>query len=121
MRNGTVEMGGEERMIVELRPRANAEWREKFEPHFDGLQLLIQQATVPDLMEGDSLTELTKTVKAAIRGSLETITALVKEYAPDLPYDEAYESEIVEAFGIILGLAYPFGSLVEKLRRLAAG
>ena len=49
---------------------------------------------------------------------LVAVTGLLADYAPDLPLEDAYDSEILEAFTEVLGLAYPFGSILGKLRAI---
>ncbi len=121
MRKVTITLGDTETEVQELRSRANRGWRKSLEKHFEELGNALQGAGGTDLTDGQSLAHLVKSVSATLLGSVEILTELVKEYAPDLPIDDySYDSEILEAFTAILGLAYPFGSVLDKIMSTAS-
>ena len=105
----TVTLDGKEYTITEKRSRDNAAWRAKLEVPFQDLATLLESAPGTDLTDGQSLAALVRSVSGMLLGSIEIVTGLLADYAPDLPLEDAYDSEILEAFGAVLGLAYPFG------------
>ena len=123
MKTAKITLGGVEYEITERRARDNAAWRKKLLGPFGDIAktlngLSSQQLTV------DAIGGVINTFQDAIMGSVDLITGLVIEYSPELQASkkhilaEAYDSEIVEAFGEVLKLAYPFGPLVAGLIRL---
>jgi hypothetical protein len=116
----TVTLDGKPYTITEKRSRDNAAWRKSLEGPFQELAGLLESAPGADLTDGQSLAALVRSVSGMLLGSIETVTGLLAEYAPDLPLEDAYDSEILEAFGAVLGLAYPFGSLLPRLRALGS-
>lgn len=116
----TVTLDGKEYTITEKRSRENAAWRKKLEGPFQDLAGLLESAPGADLTDGQSLATLVRSVSGMLLGSIEIVTGLVAEYAPDLPLADAYDSEILDTFSAVLGLAYPFGSLLPRLRALGS-
>ena len=64
------------------------------------------------------MADLVRSTSGMLLRSIDTVRELVVAYAPDLPLD--YDSEIIDVFGAILGLAYPFGSLLPRLKALGS-
>jgi hypothetical protein len=58
-------------------------------------------------------------VSGLLLNSIDNVKVLLASYAPDLPLDDAYDSEIMDAFGEVLTLAFPFGSLIKRVRGLS--
>lgn len=116
----TVILDGNEYTITEKRSRDNAAWRKLLEEPFQDLAGLLESAPGADLTDGQSLATLVRSVSGMLLGSIDTVTGLLAEYAPDLPLADAYDSEILEAFTGVLGLAYPFGSILGKLRAIGS-
>jgi len=114
----TVTLDGKEYTITEKRSRENAAWRVKLEGPFQDLAGLLESAPGTDLTDGQSLAALVRSLSGMLLGSIDTVTGLLAEYDPALPLVDAYDSEILEAFGAVLGLAYPFGSLLPRLRQI---
>jgi len=123
MKTAKITLGGVEYEITERRARDNAAWRKKLLGPLGDIAktlngLSSQQLTV------DAIGGVINTFQDAIMGSVDLITGLVIEYSPELLaakkqiLADAYDSEIVEAFGEVLKLAYPFGPLVAGLIRL---
>jgi hypothetical protein len=123
MHSVTVRLNGQEHVITELRSRANAAWRKKLEVPFQDLAKTLEQAPSVELTDSQALAHLVRTVGMTLLDSMETVQNLLVEYAPDLraDVDEAYDSEIVEAFTAVLGLAYPFGSVLSRLQGFGWG
>ena len=116
----TVTLDGQPYTITEKRSRANAAWRAKLEVPFQDLAGLLESAPGADLTDGQSLATLVRSVSGMLLGSIEIVTGLLADYAPELPLEDAYDSEILEAFTEVLGLAYPFGSILGKLRAIGS-
>lgn len=122
MRTAKVTLNGQEHTIEECRSRDNRKWREKLEVHFSELAQMLEGVPDADITDGQALAGLVRSVSSKLLRSVDIITDLLVEYAPDLKpvIDEAYDSEILDAFTAVLGLAYPFGSLLSKLKELGS-
>ena len=116
----TVTLDGETYTITELRSRANAEWRKKLEEPFSELVDLLQNAPETELTDMQALANVVRSVSGLLLHSIDTVKALLAEYAPHLPLDDAYDSEILDAFTEVLSLAYPFGELLTKVRQIGS-
>jgi hypothetical protein len=123
MKTAKLTLGGVEYEISERRARDNAQWRKKLLGPFGDIAKTLDGLTSQEL-SGDSISKVIVTFQDVIVGSIDLVTELVIEYSPTLQASkkqimlEAYDSEIVEAFGEVLKLAYPFGPLVAGLIRL---
>ena len=116
----TVILDDREYTITEKRSKANAEWRKELGGPFAQLVDLLEMGPNVELTDMASLANLVRSVSDLLLNSVDMITDLVRSYAPDLPLDDAYDSEIMDAFTEVLSLAYPFGSLLTKIRGLSA-
>jgi hypothetical protein len=120
-----VTLGGQAYMIEELKVRQNAAWRKQLSAPFADLADLLAKAPRLELDAGEAAS-LLKLVKRVLAESIATVQELLFAYAPALAADrerieaEAYDSEILEAFTRVLGLAYPFGLLLEKVAGVSA-
>jgi len=121
MRKATVQIDGADFVIEELRSRANAKWRKGFEKELGEITALIQDAPGTDITDMEAMSALIQRIVATVGGSIEQVSALVVACAPAFPADVAYDSDVFDTFLAILGLAYPFGRVVEKLRSLMGG
>lgn len=117
MRTVKVVLDGQTVTVQELRRRENQAWRERLEGEFGELADALEGAGELELT-GASMAGLVRAVAGKVVGSVDIIAGLLGAYAPELEglMAEAYDSEIMEAFTQVLGLAYPFGALVERLR-----
>jgi len=125
MKTIKVTLDDQEYDISELRARENAGWRDLLQEQVAEITTVIQAAPDTNVSDGQALAGLIARISELVLGSVDTILELCREYAPRLPWDEAYDSEIVAAFWQILGLAYPFGlgqagKLVEQLSALGS-
>lgn len=125
MKTVKIVLDGNEHEVCELRSRENSGWRELLQEQAADIVTLIQGAPSTNVSDGAALAGLVGRISEIVLGSVDTILELCREYAPRLPWDEAYDSEIVEAFWQILGLAYPFGlarlgGLVQQLNALGS-
>lgn len=124
MRTVEITLGGERYTIHELPVRLNAEWRKKLNAPLSELINLIQQAPGLELSNPAHVADLLRSVSGLFLESLETATDLLIAYSPALTAksewvrDNAYESEIMEAFASVLTLAFPFGLLENSKMRM---
>jgi len=124
MRNVIVELGGVAYTIHELPSRKSTAWRKKLEKPFSGLVSLLENGPDTDIDNLQDLATLIRSVSGLLIGSMDTIVDLLFEYSPPLKKsrkkieNEIYDSEIIEAFVKVLGLAFPFGGLVSTVRNL---
>ena len=119
-KQATVTLDGDEYVITELRSRPNADWRALLEGPFGELVGAIQRLPQMELNSPEDLATVVQGVQSLLLGSIDQVRELVVAYAPDLGevVEEAYDSEILDAFAEVLGLAFPFGGLIQKVRGL---
>lgn len=124
--SATVMLGGRQYQVAELRSRPNAAWRARLQVPFESLVAKLQAAEATDLSDAQGLADLVRSVSGTLLGSVDILTGLLFCYSPELAADrerieaEAYDSELLEAFVAVLGLAYPFGDVAAKIGGLAA-
>jgi hypothetical protein len=118
----TITLDGQEYVVEEKRSRENAQWRQKLEEPFKELAQQLERAPAVELTKVTEIAQLVRGVGGTLLQSMDIVVALLIEYAPGLreAVKEAYDSEILEAFGKVLGLAYPFGGLIERLKTLGS-
>ena len=123
MKTAKLTLGGVEYEIQERRARDNAAWRKKLLGPFGDIAKTLNGLSSQEL-SGESISRVITTFQDMVVGSVDIVTDLVIDYSPVLQTEKktilttAYDSEIVEAFGEVLKLAYPFGPLVAGLIRL---
>jgi hypothetical protein len=115
----TITLDGEQYTITEKRSRDNAKWRQELGGPFAQLVDLLEAGPDVELTDMQSLANVVRSVSGLLLTSIDTVKALLASYAPTLPLENAYDSEIMAAFTEVLGLAFPFGSLVKKIRGLS--
>jgi hypothetical protein len=124
MRTVKITLGEKEYTIRERKSRQNAEWRRRLAEPFGELTEKLSGAGDVDITSREEVSGLIGSVTGLLFHSIDTVADLLFDYAPDLRakkeeiLDEAYDSEIVEAFLKVLGLAYPFGSALSQVKRL---
>ncbi len=120
MRTTPVTLDNQTFTVEELRSRVNSEWRAKLEKEFGDLADLIESAPGVDLTSAAGVASLVRSVSGQVLKSVDRLTKLLIEYAPQLRdvVGDAYDSELLDAFVEVLKLAYPFGTLVEKVRAI---
>lgn len=130
MKTAKVTLAGKLYTVTELPRRKSAAWRERLAESMTGLVQLLEAA--PAAMGAANAANMRGLLPAAtlatqqVLGSIDTAYELLLEYAPELARDkerlddEAYDSEIVEAFMAILGLAYPFGAAAGRILALSS-
>ncbi len=120
MKTVTITLDETEYQVEELRSRANAAWRAQLETHFEELAQALDGMGALELANGAALGGLVRTVSGKLLRSVTLVGDLVVAYAPQLEEarEEAYDSELLDAFTQILSLAYPFGVILERARQL---
>ncbi len=120
MRTVKVTLNGQQVQVEELRRRENQAWRERLEAEFKDLAGALEGAGEIEITSGNALGGLVRAVAGKVVGSVDIIAGLLEAYAPQLKplMDEAYDSEVLEAFTAVLGLAYPFGQMLDRLRAM---
>lgn len=125
MRTVEVVLGGKAYTVTELPVRKNVAWRKELAGPFGELVAALQSAPKTELNNLQELGALVGNLSNLLVGSVETITGLLFSYAPTLKADQkvieetAYESELLEAFVGVLGLAFPFGVWGSKAGQVA--
>lgn len=121
MRTVKVTLNGQTVQIEELRRRDNQAWREKLEGEFKELAGALEGAGDIEITSGNALGGLVRAVAGKVMGSVDIIAGLLEAYAPQIKplMAEAYDSEVLEAFTAVLGLAYPFGQMLDRLKAMA--
>jgi len=116
-RTATIILADTEYLVTELKSRQNRAWRGQLEGHFQELATVLESAPDTELNDTQAVANLVRTVSGKLLHSVDLITELVVAYDPQLEtaIDDAYDSEILDAFVAILGLAYPFGSTIQRL------
>jgi len=122
MRQVTVLLNGTEYTIQEMRSRDNRQWRAELEKHFDELARALDGADAVDVTDGQALGNLVRGLSGKLLRSVDIICNLLVAYDGKLKsvVDDAYDSEILNAFTAVLGLAYPFGGLLDQLKRIGS-
>ena len=115
MRTAKVVLNGQTYTVEELRSRANQAWRARLQDVFNEVAGALQNAPALELSDGQAVGNLVLLLAQRVVGAVDLIRDLVEQYAPELPLDEAYDSEIMAAFVAILGLAYPFGEAIQSV------
>jgi hypothetical protein len=126
VRKATVILGGQEYGVNELPVRPNARWRARLQKELGGIVDLVENVTnsQTDQITAKGLAGLARGISDKLFGSVDLITELLFEYSPELTKDRkrieetSFESEIIDAFLQVLGLAFPFGAWVSRLASL---
>ena len=126
MRTVDITLGGQAFTVRELPVRKNAGWRKALAKPFAELVQTLQTAPDSQIDNAQSLADLVKSLSGALIDSVDTIVELLISYSPELEQareyleENAYDSEILEAFAGVLGLAFPFGTWKGQLGQLLA-
>jgi len=116
-----IKLGGESYTVSQLPMRANKAWRDNLAAPFSRITALLEGNQELELATVGDYVSIIQLVSDVALGAIDIIAELVFDYAPVLAKDrariesEAYDDEMVEAFGQILGLAYPLGRLASVI------
>lgn len=129
MRTAKITIASKTYTVEELPRRKSAEWRARLRGEMSGLVQLMENAPdAADAADGQmTAAAIIPLATAAVRqvlGSIDTAYEMLLEYAPELARDRerideaAYDSEVIDAFMAVLGLAYPFGAAAGRILAL---
>lgn len=124
MRHATLTLGGQEYTINELPTKRNEAWRKEVMAQLTGVADLIQGAPATT-MDASGIGGILRAVSETVVGSVSILTGLLFAYSPELAADrerieaECYDSELMDALVVVLGLAFPFGSVIGRLMALS--
>ena len=124
MRSIEITLGGQTYIVRELPVRKNAGWRKALGVPFAELVQTLQAAPDSRIDTPRDLAELVKSLSGLLIGSIDTLVDLLIAYSPELTAaraaieENAFDSEILEAFAAVLGLAFPFGTWKGQLGTL---
>ena len=110
-RTADVIIDGKPHTVTELKPRLNAEWRRAFQTQASAVLEMVGE--LPSIEGAADLARLAQQYGPLVIEKAEQVHALCCAY--DKAFEDAYESEAVEALPAVLGLAFPFGGLLEML------
>jgi len=116
MRAFTATINGEAHEVRELPARANSQWRAGFEKQFGALVDLVGQLPDTDISNAGDLAGLVRRSAGVFLSAFDQIFEMAVAY--DAAFADAYDSEIADAFPQIVELAFPFGPLVTRGKRL---
>jgi hypothetical protein len=119
MKTAVVTVNGQEHTITELKPRQNAEWRNKFQETFRPLLTHIESAFNVNLSDFQAMAKAINDYLPRFLGAADKVHELCVAYDP--AFEEGYESEAVEAFSKVLELAFPFRPLLEQILNITNG
>ena len=119
-KKATIKIEDQEYEIVELRGRDNAAWRKRLEELLTGITDALQAMPATEITNMEAVAQMVRSLGLPVLGSIETVRGLVTDYLPDLAdvLEDAYDSEIMDAFIAVLGLAFPFGAVINKVRAI---
>ena len=110
-RTADVIIDGKPHTVTELKPRLNAEWRRAFQTQASAVLEMVGE--LPSIEGAADLARLAQQYGPLVIEKAEQVHALCCAY--DKAFEDAYESEAVEAFPAVLRLAFPFGSLLSEV------
>lgn len=120
MKSVTVTLAGRDMVIKELPSRKASAWRRELAKVLTPLLGLVEKAGEGvEISNSQDIMLLVRQVAPLIAESPDIVVDLLCSYAgtTEIDLDEVYDSEIMDAFVAVLGLAYPFASLGNYLRR----
>lgn len=120
-------LAGQTYTINELPRKRNAAWRETFQAEFLDVATAIAGAADTDISQTGNIAEVVRGLMGQINGAVDKLLPMLVDYAPSIAADmarieeEAFESEIIDAFIEVLALAYPFGRALQAIGSLSNG
>ncbi len=126
MKTAKVSIAGRQYTINELPRKQNAAWRDRVQGLFDEVTGEIRGLPEQEIGSRVGAADLIESLTRRLTGSVDVIVDLIFSYAPEFGDDaqrineEAYDSEILEAFWAVAKLAFPFGSLIQRVSSLTA-
>jgi hypothetical protein len=122
MKTVTIKLDGAEYVIREKRHRDNRAWRAALEQPIKELLDTVSGAQDTEITDVPSLIAVFDTVSSTLLSSTDIVCELLISYDPALRdvVEDGYDSEILDAFREVLKLAYPFGNLIQTVKKLGA-
>jgi hypothetical protein len=122
-RKFTVELAGTEQVIEELPTRKQELWRQKvFDSDLQELFVTFQRFGTLDTTSLQLNKNMVDLIQPIFQKGPQRIAELIHDYCPKLSLDylldECYEPELINAFIIVVRLAFPFESLMEQFKKL---
>lgn len=127
MKSIKVALGGNTYTINEQPRKKNAAWREAFQNEFVDVAAAISSAADADITQTGTIADVVRGLMGQINNAVDALLPLLADYSPSIKADmnrieeEAYESEIIDAFIEVLALAYPFGAALKAVSSLSSG
>lgn len=126
MRTEHVTLAGREYEMEELPLRKNAAWRQMLNAELQQWAELMGQTQTIELTNLADVLPVLRRGSDMVLQSPERIADLVFAYSAEIAQDRerilenAFESELVDAFSACVRLAFPFGRLTRLVTQLAA-
>lgn len=129
MRTETVTLGEREYQVTELPLRKARAYRERLQEPFGNLVDLFERTPNTEIDNARQVAQLVRSLSDTLLNSVDLVVDLLFAYSAaldkdrDYIEDNAYGSQVVDAFIAILGLLYPFFGTergVKLTRTLAA-
>lgn len=114
-------LGEDKHTIRELPRKLNAEWRERLTAELEPVADFVTGMVATELQDSEAASEVIQKAINAVNGGMDLAVSMLQQYAPDLDVDweeGVYDSQIIETFMGVLGLAYPFGKLAPQINRV---
>ena len=124
MRTVEITLGGKAYTVQEMRTRDSRKWRESLEAPLRASASGLGTAWKGTATDVTELVPLVSQIAGQALASVDMALDKLCEYAPAVKSDrkrieaESYDSEVIDAFWKVLGLAYPFGTLLKGVTGL---
>lgn len=121
----TVILGGKSYEVRELPSRKNAKWRALVTKQMSTITGIIEATLGTDVQKPEGLAAVIESMGEQVVGSFDTMRLLIYAYSAEILadqeriLDEGYDSEVIPAFIGVLKLAFPFGSVANKILELS--
>lgn len=123
MKTITVKIAEKQYVIAPKSIIESRQWREKLAYPLNGLAEIFEDANNIKLDNPQDLKRVFDLFMGSIASAPDLIFNLVCDYAPEIAKDRdhveqnGFDEEIMEAFKGVLTLVYPFGTLVNFIKR----
>lgn len=114
MRSETITLGGKEYELVELPIRKARTFRAQLREPFGKLVDLLERTPNTEIDNARQVAQLVRSLSDTLLNSVDIVVELLFDFSEELARDRdyieenAYGSEVVDAFIAVLGLTYPF-------------
>lgn len=121
MPNNTATIAGQSFEIVPLTIGKASAWRKKFQALLDPILAGLASAPQTNVSDMAAITTLVQTIQRDVMGAIDQIFVMLCEWSPaiaaqkDHILEHGTDAEIVDAFMIVMGQAFPFGQVLSAL------